>query len=124
MAEGQIELWIKKHNGVLVKAVRLNEDNAEVVRQWCGGDLVEEIDPEHPDERQPGINVPTPLGHQRASLHMYVIQYGAGKFTVSHARPFEMVYQPLEREEDALESAGDARRQRGFSDPFDLGRRM
>ena len=113
-----MEVWEKKDSpSVLVEAVRLNEDNAAAVAAWCRGELVEEIDPEHPSEMQPGINVPTGDGPKRASLNMYVIQY-AGKFFVSHNRPFEMKYQPQSRPAPPLESAGDAARQRGFADPW------
>lgn len=122
MAEGQIEEWQKKDNhNVVVEAVRLNEDNAEAVAAWCRGDLVEEIDPEHADEMQPGINIWTAQGQKRASLHMYVVKYGT-QFFVSHNRQFETVYEPVNREGTPLESAGDTRKRLGFSDPFDTGR--
>lgn len=121
MAEGQIEQWVKKQGGVMVEAVRLNEDNVEAVAAWSKGDLVEEIDPEHPDEMQYGINLMTPDGMKRASLHMYVVRYG-NQFFAAHNRRFEEMYMPVGREETPLESAGDARRQRGFADPFDTGR--
>lgn len=122
MAEGQMETWRKQDNpAITVEAVRLREDNAAVVAAWCRGSVVEEIDPEHPDEMQPGININTPAGVKRASLHMYVVKFG-NNFFVSHNRPFEMTYEPVNREAPPLESAGDARRQRGFSDPFDTGR--
>ena len=113
-----MELWEKRDSPeVAVEAVRLNEDNVAKVAAWCGGELVQEIDPEHPEEMQDGINVFTSEGPQRASLNMYVVKY-AGKFFVSHNRPFEMKYQPRSRPAPPLESAGDAARQRGFADPF------
>lgn len=116
------EEWEKKDApNIRVEAVRLNEDNVEEVAKWCGGDLVDEIDPEHPQEMQKGINVRTPTGVARASLNMYVAQFGRA-FFVSHNRPFEMVYQPVNRPAPPLESAGDARKERGFADPFDTGR--
>jgi hypothetical protein len=117
-----METWVKKGSPeVTVEAVRLNEDNAEAVASWCKGELVEEIDPENPQEKRPGLNLDTPGGRKRASLHMYVIKYG-GRFFVEHNRPFEMLYQPQDRPVTPLESAGDARRERGFADPFDTGR--
>ena len=113
-----METWKKRDNeNVTVEAVRLNEDNAAAVAQWCGGELIEEIDPEHPEEMQPGINVDTPAGTRRASLHMYVVKFGRQFFT-SHNRPFEERYEPVNRDAPPPESAGDAARQRGFADPF------
>jgi hypothetical protein len=117
-----METWVKRDNpAITVEAVRLNEDNATDVATWCKADVVEEIDPEHPQEMQPGLNVTTPGGVKRASLHMYVVGYG-GNFFVEHNRPFEMKYKPQDRPPTPLESAGDARRERGFADPFDQGR--
>lgn len=122
MAEGQIEIWRKKDNhNIEVDAVRLTEDNAADVAHWCRGDLIEEIDPEHPEEMQPGINLWTPNGEKRASLHMYVVHYGS-QFFVSHNRQFESVYEPVNREATPLESSGDTRKRLGFADPFDTGR--
>lgn len=117
-----METWQKRANpGVTVEAVRVNEANVAEVATWCGGDLVDEIDPEHPDESQKGINVSTPSGMQRASLHSYVVKYGSN-FFVKHVRPFEQMYEPVNRPSPPPESAGDARRERGFADPFDMGR--
>lgn len=116
------ETWRKRdaHN-ITVEAVRLTEDNVEETAEWASGDLVDEIDPEHPQEMQKGINVRTPSGMARASLGMYVAQFGRN-FFVAHNRPFEMKYEPVNREAPPLESAGDARKARGFADPFDTGR--
>lgn len=112
------ELWRKKENHeITVLAVRLNEDNAAAVAHWCGGELIEEIDPEHTEEMQPGINVRTPLGMKRASLHMYVIKFGQ-QFFVKDNRPFEISYEPVNREAPPLESPGDTRKRLGFADPF------
>lgn len=117
-----MEAWRKILNpNIQVEAVRLNEDNAAVVAAWSGAELIEEIDPEHPEETQPGLNVDTPTGIKRASLGMYVVKYGR-TFFVSHNRPFEMIYEPVTRTAPPLESAGDARKERGFADPFDRGR--
>lgn len=113
-----MEVWTKRTNpNIEVEAVRLNEDNAAQVAAWCGGELVEEISPEHPQEMQPGVNVETGEGTKRASLHMYVVKFGK-HFFVSHVRPFEEKYKPATRQPSPPESAGDARHQRGFSDPW------
>lgn len=112
------ETWRKKDNpNILVEAVRLTEDNVEEVAKWCRGELVEEIDPEHPEETQFGINLLTPEGTKRASLHMYVVGL-KGLFFVSNNRHFETVYEPAYRSATPLESAGDTRKRLGFADPF------
>lgn len=117
-----VEEWQKKDNpGIKVSAVRLTEDNAKTVADWSHAELIEEIDPEHPEEMQPGLNVRTPSGVKRASLHMYVVKFGS-HFFAEHNRAFELVYEPANRPAPPPESAGDARRERGFGDPFDLGR--
>lgn len=113
-----LEVWRKKRaHHILVDAIRLTEDNAEAVAAWCGGQLVEEIDPEHPDEMQPGINVPGSMGNTRASLGMYVVKY-SNQFFTQHNRPFETHYEPVSRPAPPLESIGDSKKARGFADPF------
>lgn len=117
-----MEAWRRRdmHN-ITVEAVRLNEENVEKIGEWCGADVVDEIDPEHPEELQKGLNVQTPGGVSRASLGMYVAKFGRN-FFVAHNRPFEMKYEPVNRPAPPPESAGDARKARGFADPFDIGR--
>lgn len=117
-----METWKKRdNNAIVVEAVRLNEDNVYEVAQWCRADIVDEIDPEHPEEKQRGLNINTPAGVKRASLGMYVILFGR-QFFVSHNRVFETIYEPTDRPAPPLESAGDSRKARGFADPFDSGR--
>lgn len=119
-----MEQWRKRDAPtVIVEAVRLNEDNAAEVAAWAKAEVVEEIDPEHPDEMQPGLNISGPGPIKRASLGMYVVKFGKHFLTV-HNRPFEMAYEPMTREAPPLESAGDARKARGFADPFDGAARM
>lgn len=118
MAEGQIELWRKKDNhNIQVEAVRLTEENAAKIAAWSRAELVEEIDPEHPEEKQPGLNIQTPNGFKRASLHMYVVKFGNNFFT-AHNRIFETKYEPVNRPAPPLESSGDTRKRLGFADPF------
>lgn len=117
-----MEEWRRRANpNIVVQAVRLTEDNASEVAEWCGATLIEEIDPEFPDETQPGLNVPCPNGMQRASLGMYVYKIAKHVF-VMHNRPFEIMHEPVGRPAPPLESAGDSRKARGFADPFDRGR--
>lgn len=117
-----MEKWQKQSNpAIIVEAVRLNEDNVADVGKWAGALMVEEIDPEHPEETQWGMNVNTAAGSKRASLGMYVVKFGK-HFFVSRVREFELVYEPVSRPLPPPESAGDSRKARGFADPFDTGR--
>lgn len=117
-----IEPWRKKNSpNIIVEAVRLNEDNVEAIAEWSKAEKVDEIDPEHPQETQIGLNISTPSGMSRASLGMYVAKFGR-HFFVAHNRVFETIYEPVNREAPPLESAGDSRKARGFADPFDSGR--
>lgn len=118
-----MELWQKKDNpAIRLEAIRLTEDNAGVVAAWCGGQLVEEIDPEHPEETQPGINVTVKSGGvKRASLHQYIVKF-TGQFYVENNRVFETAYEPVNRAAPPLESSGDTRKRLGFADPFDSNR--
>ena len=112
------ETWVKRDDEtVMVDVVRLNEDNVHDAEIWCGGTLVEEIDPEHPEEMQFGINVSTMAGVERASLGMYLVHYGT-QWYVSHTRPFEMVYKPRYDDDVQPDSAGEAARARGFKQSF------
>lgn len=117
-----MEIWTNRElPHVEVEAVRLTEDNAAQVAAWCGAEVVQEINPEHPEETQPGLNVSASTGTERASLGMYVIKYG-GSFFALHNRRFEIKYQPKERPAPPQESAGDSRKARGLADPFDQGK--
>lgn len=110
--------WQKRDNpGVIVEASRVNEETVEVFAALYNLELVEETDPEHPQETQWGLNVTTPRGVQRCSLGMYLIKFG-NHFYVSHTRPFEEIYMPVEGDAPPPESIGESRRARGFADPF------
>lgn len=116
-----METWNSKvRPGVTVEAVRLTEGNAEEVAKWSAADIIQEIDPEHPEEMQPGLNVYVKATgeYKRASLNMYVVKVSTGNFFVMHNRPFELSYSPANREAPPLESIGDAMKERGFADPF------
>ena len=112
------EPWVKRDDeSVMVAVARINEDNVEEAAIWCGGELIEEIDPEHPEEMQYGINVMTVDGIKRVSLGMYLGTY-AKKWFVSHTRPFEMDYKPRFGPDVQPDSAGEAARGRGFRQSF------
>lgn len=105
-----METWQKRENhNIVVEAILVNEDNVEDVAKWCRGELVEEIDPVHPQEKQWGINVMTAQDMKRASLGMYVIKFG-NHFFVEHNRRFELAYQPTDRPAPAPQSPAEARR--------------
>lgn len=113
----EIEFWQKKSSpAVLVEAIRVTEANVEDISKWCRGELVEEIDPEHPDENRYGVNVRTGYGDiERLTLGMYISR-AAGKFYIFHNRVFETMYEPRDREAPPLESIGDTRKALGFGD--------
>jgi hypothetical protein len=117
----KIETWKKRRGGIVVQAVLLTEDNATEVAGWCRGLLVEEKGREDPTDLWPGINVPTPNGHKRASLGMYVIKSGT-KFFVATMNAFEQTYETLEIKQP-VETPNKTRERLGFGDPYDgIGR--
>lgn len=108
--------WRRKDDETIVcDAVRLNEDNIELVAQTFGIELVEELNKQDPDvnDKQYGLNVRTPNGVQRASLGMYLVKFAKHLF-VYHVRPFEEVYEPVDRPSPPPESIGDAYMARGM----------
>jgi len=48
--------------------------NAAELAQWCGGLLVTEKNDETPEKTQPGINVPTSNGVERACVGDVIIE--------------------------------------------------
>lgn len=55
--------------------------NAAELAQWCGGLLVTEKNDEDPGKTQPGINVPTANGVERACLGDTIIEH-KGSFSI------------------------------------------
>jgi hypothetical protein len=55
------------------EARQVSKESAKDIAEWCGGVLVEEIDPFDPSIKTPGVNVPTLRGPKRASQGDYVI---------------------------------------------------
>lgn len=112
----ETEVWVKKGTSATVNAVRVTENNVEDIASWCRGELIEEIDPEHPDENRYGVNVRTAYGDtERLTLGMYIVSVG-GKFYIFHNRVFETYYAPRDREAPPLESIGDSRKALGLGD--------
>jgi hypothetical protein len=69
-------------------AVQLTDSNGREIAEWCGGVLVEEIDP-FTKHVTPGINVPTRFGNMRASLGDYVFRRVDGSFDMGKLPWFE-----------------------------------
>lgn len=74
--------------GPTIHAVQLTQNNGREIAEWCGGKLVEEIDP-FTKQVTPGINVPTKNGNIRASLDDYVLRTVDGSFEVGKEGWFE-----------------------------------
>lgn len=55
--------------------------NAAELAEWCGGRLVTEKNDEDPGKTQPGINVPTDNGVERACVGDTIIEH-KGSFSV------------------------------------------
>lgn len=87
------ELWRKKP--VEVEANLLTKENAEAVALWCGGQLVEEINPENEDDRYVGINIPTLEGVMRASEGDYIIKGVQGEFYPCKPGIFTATYEKV-----------------------------
>lgn len=78
---------------VEVQAIQLTPSNAEEVASWCGGSVVEEIDPINPDKRYVGVNIPTLEGVMRASEDDYVIKGVKGEFYPCKPDVFAATYE-------------------------------
>lgn len=78
-------------DGPTIHAVQLTTFNGQDIAEWCGGKLVEEIDP-FTKHVTPGINVPTEGGNVRASLDSYILRTTGGSFDVGTADWFEYYF--------------------------------
>lgn len=87
------ELWRKQP--VEIEANCLTKDNAEAVALWCGGQLVEEINPEDSADRYVGINIPTLEGVMRASEGDYIIKGVQGEFYPCKPSIFTSTYEKV-----------------------------
>lgn len=87
------ELYRKK--AVTIEANQLTKENAEAIAHWCGGYLVEEINPIDDHERFVGINIPTLEGPMRASEGDFVIKGVQGEFYPCKPSIFEATYEPV-----------------------------
>ena len=77
--------------GERVQAMLMTDELATVITVWCGGLLVQEIDP-FTAAVQPGINVPCKDEVKRASLGDYVIRKEDKTFDVVKPNAFKHSY--------------------------------
>jgi hypothetical protein len=82
-------------NNTVVEARQITEDLAEDIASWCGGVLVEEINPET-EAKTPGINVPTTEGPSRASLGDWVLKRDGDDFWPVKGHEFLKYYEPAD----------------------------
>ena len=80
-------------DGEPVTAMRLDPELVTVVSVWCGGVIVEEIDP-FTEERFPALNVQCKDEVKRASLGDYVIKHESGGFDVKGPNEFSSMHDP------------------------------
>lgn len=88
------EVYRKKP--IEIEANELTRENAEAVALWCGGRLVEEIDPHTPTNKYAGINIPTLEGVMRASEGDFIIKGVHGEFYPCKASIFKATYDKVE----------------------------
>lgn len=87
------DLYRKK--AVTIEANQLTKDNVEAVALWCGGQRVEEIDPNDSDIRFVAINIPTLEGVMRASEGDYIIKGVQGEFYPCKPGIFAATYEAV-----------------------------
>lgn len=81
---------------VHVTAIKLTPESAERAAAFCGGVLIEEIDPQDSKKRFVGINFPTLSGVKRATQGDYIVKdHTTGEISVMVAYEFERKYEPI-----------------------------
>lgn len=65
----------------MIDARHVTAANATELARWCGGRLVEEKNDEDPSKTQPGINVPTKNGVERACVGDVILEKN-GSFSI------------------------------------------
>lgn len=79
----------------VVEAHQLQADCVYILRMWCKGIIIEEIDAEDSKKRYVGINIPTLEGVIRASENDYIIKGVSGEFEVCKPGAFAVLYDPM-----------------------------
>lgn len=106
---------MKQYESILTKqtieAAQLTADNAPEIATWCGGFVVEEIDPMD-GERYPALNIRTPHGNKRLSQGHYVMHFD-NLFYVIQAGLFESMYKEIEVAGDDVDAGPSGPRPRG-----------
>lgn len=86
---------VQNEDGEMAQAMLLSPELVTVISAWCGGRVVEEIDPFDSQTRQPGINVQCQDEVKRASLGDYVVKHNDGSFDVYKPNAFKHSYTNL-----------------------------
>lgn len=86
-----VDRYVNRSKGVFVEAIKLTNDNADTVSNWCGGQIVEMRDAINHDEVTEGLNIKTPHGMKRLVPGMYLLQY-QGEFYLAQGAQFEANY--------------------------------
>jgi hypothetical protein len=85
-----------RHIPVEVEAIQLTKENAEEVAAWCGGHIIEEVNPADHEDVYVGINFPTLDGNKRISEGQMLVRSSAGHFMVHNAGFFETMFKPID----------------------------
>lgn len=78
----------------VVHAMQLTDETAEIIAQWTGGDIVEEIDPRDSEKKYKAINVPTLSGNERLSQGQFLVRHANGQFELIGATAFMDQFEP------------------------------
>lgn len=88
--------YYRNEDGDIVPAMRLSPELVTVVSVWCGGRIVEEIDPFDSSQRYPALNVQCGNEVKRASLGDTVIKHSDGTFDVKKPNEFIRHFSPAD----------------------------
>ncbi len=90
--------WFERYKdlgAIEVEAAQITSDNVKDLTAFCGGLIVEELNPFDTHQTFVGINVPTPDGRRRASEGDYVVRNHNGEFRVFKHGAFLSMYEPV-----------------------------
>ena len=79
---------------VIYEALQLTAENESELVEWCGGTLSKAR------HNWTAIDIPTPLGTKRANLHDWIVKDPLGRFYPCTTEAFELVYRPVEDDDD------------------------
>jgi hypothetical protein len=78
---------------VEVEAYLLKKTNADELAKWCGGLVIEEVNPADHLDIYVGVNIPTLEGTMRASEGDYIIRGVRGEFYPCKPGIFDDTYE-------------------------------